>query len=125
MGYSEFWATRSSDTMIPPLVKEQRMITILGAGGAIGNELAKDLTARNRRIRLVSRNPKASSGAVETLAADLLQLDDTVRAVSGSNVAFLLVGLNEAAGFVSVVGQAIGEQINNDYKKNNNKNFLY
>jgi uncharacterized protein YbjT (DUF2867 family) len=96
MGYSEFWATRSSDTMIPPLVKEQRMITILGAGGAIGNEIAKDLTARNRRIRLVSRNPKASSGAVETLAADLSQLDDTVRAVSGSNVAFLLVGLNEA-----------------------------
>ena len=69
------------------------MITILGAGGAIGNELAKELTARNRRIRLVSRNPKASTGAVETLAADLSQLDDTVRAVSGSAVAFLLVGL--------------------------------
>jgi nucleoside-diphosphate-sugar epimerase len=69
------------------------MITILGAGGAIGNELAKELTARNRRIRLVSRNPKASTGAVETLAADLSQLDDTVRAISGSAVAFLLVGL--------------------------------
>jgi len=69
------------------------MITILGAGGAIGNELAKELTARNERIRLVSRNPKASTGAVESLAADLSQLDDTVKAVSGSNVAFLLVGL--------------------------------
>ncbi|MCU1259610.1 MAG: hypothetical protein JWO80_2495 [Bryobacterales bacterium] len=69
------------------------MVTILGAGGAIGNELAKVLTARNERIRLVSRNPKASTGSVETLAADLSQLDDTVKAVSGSDVAFLLVGL--------------------------------
>jgi nucleoside-diphosphate-sugar epimerase len=69
------------------------MVTILGAGGAIGVELAKDLTARNERIRLASRQPKASVGAVETLAADLSQLDDTVKAVSGSSVAFLLVGL--------------------------------
>src|SRR3979409_2246385 len=69
------------------------MVTILGAGGAIGNELVKELAARNERIRLVSRNPKASTGSVETLAADLSQLDDTVKAVSGSDVAFLLVGL--------------------------------
>ncbi len=44
------------------------MVTILGAGGAIGNELTKELIARNERIRLVSRNPKASTGDVETLA---------------------------------------------------------
>ena len=69
------------------------MVTILGAGGAIGNELTKELLARQERIRLVSRHPKASSGAVETLAADLSQLDDTVKAVSGAEVAFLLAGL--------------------------------
>ena len=69
------------------------MVTILGAGGAIGNELTKELLARHERVRLVSRNPKADSGAVETLAADLSQLDDMVKAVSGSDVAFLLVGL--------------------------------
>ena len=69
------------------------MVTILGAGGAIANELAKELLARQERIRLVSRNPKAKAGAVETLAADLSRLDDTVKAVSGAEVAFLLVGL--------------------------------
>jgi nucleoside-diphosphate-sugar epimerase len=69
------------------------MVAILGAGGAIGNELAKLLSARNERIRLVSRNPKASTGAVETLAADLSQPEDAVEALSGASVAFLLVGL--------------------------------
>ena len=69
------------------------MITILGAGGAIGNELVKELTLRNQPIRLVSRNPKARTGAVQTMAADLTQLDDAVKAVSGSSVACLLVGL--------------------------------
>ena len=33
------------------------MFTILGAGGAIGNELVKELAPRNEAIRLVSRNP--------------------------------------------------------------------
>ena len=32
--------------------------TILGAGGAIGNPLAKELTQYTQRIRLVSRNPQ-------------------------------------------------------------------
>ncbi len=68
------------------------MVSILGAGGAIGSELVKELTARNEPIRLVSRSPKLFPGA-EALAADLSNLDDTVAAVSGSRVAFLLVGL--------------------------------
>ncbi len=68
------------------------MVSILGAGGAIGSELVKELTARNEPIRLVSRSHKLVSGA-EALAADLSNLDDTVAAVSGSRVAFLLVGL--------------------------------
>jgi nucleoside-diphosphate-sugar epimerase len=69
------------------------MVTILGAGGAIGNELVKELTARNEPIRLVSRNPKLVPGAAEAVAADLSNLDDTIRAVSGSRIACLLVGL--------------------------------
>src|ERR1019366_3789212 len=73
--------------------KVTEMIAILGAGGAIGTELANQLSARNERIRLVSRNPTASTGAVETLAADLSQPDDAVKAVSGVSVALLLVGL--------------------------------
>jgi nucleoside-diphosphate-sugar epimerase len=69
------------------------MVTILGAGGAIGSELVKELTAGNEPIRLVSRNPKLVPGAAEAVAADLSNLDDTVKAVSGSRVAFLLAGL--------------------------------
>ena len=69
------------------------MVTILGAGGAIGNELVKELAARNEPIRLVSRNPKLVPGAAEAVAADLSNLDDTIKAVTGSRIAFLLVGL--------------------------------
>jgi nucleoside-diphosphate-sugar epimerase len=68
------------------------MVTILGAGGAIGNELVKHLTP-GEPVRLVSRNPKLVPGAAETVAADLSNFDDTLRAVSGSRVAFLLAGL--------------------------------
>ena len=69
------------------------MITILGAGGAIGNELIKLLAATNQPFRLVGRNPKATPGATETLAADLTDKDQTIRAVAGSSVVHLLVGL--------------------------------
>src|SRR5580765_2816354 len=69
------------------------MITILGAGGAIGNELTKLLAAKNQPFRLVGRNPKATPGATETLAADLTDQDQAIRAVAGSSVVYLLVGL--------------------------------
>ena len=69
------------------------MITILGAGGAIGNKLVELLAATNQPFRLVGRNPKPTPGATETLAADLTDRDQTVRAVAGSSVVHLLVGL--------------------------------
>jgi nucleoside-diphosphate-sugar epimerase len=69
------------------------MVTILGAGGAISNELVKQLVARHQPIRLVSRNPKLVAGATEAVAADLSRLDDAVRAVAGATIAFLVVGL--------------------------------
>jgi nucleoside-diphosphate-sugar epimerase len=68
------------------------MVTILGAGGAIGNELVKELTRRKERVRLVSRNPKPVAGA-ETVTADISDLNQTVAAVCGSTVVYLLVGL--------------------------------
>ena len=69
------------------------MITILGAGGAIGNELVARLAAKNQPFRVVGRNPRATPGATETLAADLTDEDQTIRAVAGSTVVHLLVGL--------------------------------
>jgi nucleoside-diphosphate-sugar epimerase len=68
------------------------MITILGAGGAIGNELLKELGG-GEPVRLVSRDPKPVPGVAETVAADLSDFDNTLRAVSGSRVAILLAGL--------------------------------
>ena len=68
------------------------MTTILGAGGPIGNELAKILAARNTPFRLVGRNPKPVAGAA-LFAADLADREQTIRAVAGSTVVHLLVGL--------------------------------
>jgi nucleoside-diphosphate-sugar epimerase len=69
------------------------MQTILGAGGAIGTELVKELARAGQRVRLVSRNPKLAEGAVEAVPADISNLDQTIQAVSGSAVVHLLVGL--------------------------------
>lgn len=69
------------------------MITILGAGGAIGNELVKLLAGRGFPFRLVSRKPTPAAGAAEVVAADLADRDQTIRAVAGSDTVFLLVGL--------------------------------
>jgi nucleoside-diphosphate-sugar epimerase len=68
------------------------MIAILGAGGAIGNELAAILAAKNAPFRLVGRNPQPVGGA-EVFAADLSDRQQTVTAVSGATVVCLLVGL--------------------------------
>jgi nucleoside-diphosphate-sugar epimerase len=69
------------------------MITILGAGGAISNELVKLLAARKRPFRLVSRHASAIPEAAETLAADIADREQCMKAVAGSSVVFLLVGL--------------------------------
>ena len=69
------------------------MHTILGAGGAIGSALTAELAKAARRIRLVSRKPVAVAGAEQVVAADLADLDQTIKAVTGSRVVYLLVGL--------------------------------
>jgi len=69
------------------------MITILGAGGDIGNKLAKLLTERNVPFRVVGRNPLPNSGATETVAADITDREQTIRAVAGSSVVHLVIGL--------------------------------
>jgi nucleoside-diphosphate-sugar epimerase len=68
--------------------------TILGAGGAIGSELAKALTSYTTAIRLVSRNPKKINPTDELLSADLLDKQQVDKAVEGSQVVYLTVGLD-------------------------------
>src|SRR5215470_6652797 len=69
------------------------MHTILGAGGAIGEALARELAKNGQRIRLVSRNPKPVAGADQLIAADLADRSQTIEAVAGSQVAYLFAGL--------------------------------
>jgi nucleoside-diphosphate-sugar epimerase len=69
------------------------MHTILGAGGAIGAELVRELAHAGQRVRLVGRNPELVEGATEVIAADVSNLDQTIRAVAGSTVVHLVVGL--------------------------------
>lgn len=70
-----------------------KLQTVLGAGGAVGRALAPALLEYTDRIRLVSRTPQAVNPGDETLAADLLDPAAVMRAVEGSAVAYLTVGL--------------------------------
>lgn len=70
------------------------MQTILGAGGAIGTELAKVLREDyTNKIRLVSRNPRRVSEEDEIMKADLTVEDDVYRAVKDSKIVYLTAGL--------------------------------
>lgn len=73
------------------------MQTILGYGGAIGQPLATALANHTTHVRCVARSPKtlpAGEGThYEMVTADLLDLASAVRAVAGSRVVYMLVGL--------------------------------
>lgn len=68
------------------------MQTILGAGGAIGVELAKALPKYTDKIRLVNRVPKKVNESDELLAADLLKPGEVKKAIKGSSVVYVTVG---------------------------------
>lgn len=69
------------------------MQTILGANGTIGSVLAKELVNYTDRIRLVSRNPKRVNPEDELFPADLLDPAAAEAAIAGSEVVYLVVGL--------------------------------
>ncbi len=66
--------------------------TILGANGTIATELIPILQSSGEKIRLVSRNPKKIDGT-EIIAADVLNREQVFQAVKGSDIVYLLVGL--------------------------------
>jgi len=71
-----------------------KMHTILGAGGAIGTPLARELRSTYRRkVRLVGRTPEKVNDDDELVTADLLDSASVHQAVAGSEVAYLCVGL--------------------------------
>jgi nucleoside-diphosphate-sugar epimerase len=69
------------------------MQTILGAGGIIGRELAKSLPRYTDQIRLVSRSPRKINPNDEIMTADLLNGEQVMKAVQGSEVVYLTAGL--------------------------------
>lgn len=70
------------------------MQTILGANGPIGEELARELYRHfTHDIRIVSRAPAKVNDTDELVAADLTDPEATDRAVAGSDIAYLTVGL--------------------------------
>ena len=66
--------------------------TILGAGGAIGGDLAKYLSEYTKDIRLVSRNPRKVNEGDELFAADVTKREEVFRAVKGSEKVYITVG---------------------------------
>jgi nucleoside-diphosphate-sugar epimerase len=68
------------------------MQTILGAGGAIGNELAKALPQYTDKIRLVSRKPKRINDSDQLFPADLTDPAQVEKAIEGSEIVYVTVG---------------------------------
>ena len=68
--------------------------TILGAGGAIGIELAKALPTYTSDIRLVGRNPKKVNSTDELFKADLSNRDQVHKSIEGSEIVYLTVGFD-------------------------------
>lgn len=66
--------------------------TILGAGGPLGKELARELLALQKPVRLVSRTPINTSPGTEWVKADLSLREEVFAAIEGSAVAYLTVG---------------------------------
>ncbi|MFT4186510.1 MAG: NAD-dependent epimerase/dehydratase family protein [Micrococcaceae bacterium] len=70
------------------------MQTILGSGGQIANELALELKRNfTNDIRLVSRKPVKVNDTDQLMSADLMDAKATSKAVVGSDIVYLTVGL--------------------------------
>lgn len=66
---------------------------ILGAGGAIGNGIANELSSAGHSVVLASRHPKTVTGKETLLPTDLLDAGQVARAVQGADIAYLTAGL--------------------------------
>lgn len=69
-----------------------KLHTILGAGGTVSDQLLPVLVAGGEKIRLVSRRERRLAG-VETMVANITHPQQTLEAVKGSAVVYLLAGL--------------------------------
>jgi nucleoside-diphosphate-sugar epimerase len=66
--------------------------TIFGAGGAVADQLLPVLLNNKEKVRLVSRTVTQVTG-VESVAADATNYQQTLQAIKGSSIVYLLIGL--------------------------------
>jgi len=97
------------------------MQAILGAGGVIGNLLAKALREYTSDIRLVSRNPRAVNEGDQLIKADLIDARNVFEALKDTKVAYLTVGLPYRAKIWQEKWPIIMENVINACKKQNVK----
>jgi nucleoside-diphosphate-sugar epimerase len=97
------------------------MQTVLGSTGIIGKELAKALPKYTNKIRLVSRNPKKVNESDELFKANLLNSDETMKAVEGSEVVYLTVGLEYDINVWRTQWPTLMKNVIDACKKNNSK----
>jgi nucleoside-diphosphate-sugar epimerase len=97
------------------------MQTILGSSGVIGKELAKSLTRYTDKIRLVSRNPKKVNQTDKLFTADLTNAEQTLKAVEGSEIAYLTVGIQYKASIWQQQWPAIMKNVIDACKVHNTK----
>ena len=97
------------------------MQTILGSSGVIGNELAKSLTQYTNKIRLVSRNPKKVNPTDELFTANLLKAEEVIKAVEGSEIVYLTVGIQYKTSMWQQQWPLIMKNVIEACKQNNSK----
>ena len=70
------------------------MQTVLGSNGQIGHELVQELyKSYTKKLRLVSRNPQRIHETDEIVSANLLNIEETKQAITGSEIVYFTVGL--------------------------------
>lgn len=97
------------------------MQVILGSGGAIGRDLAKELKNYTDKVRLVSRNPLKINDDDELLPGDLTNNDFADKAVQGTSVAYLTIGLPYRIKVWQVLWPKIMENVISACKKHSTK----
>ena len=100
------------------------MQTILGSTGVIGRELANALPKYTNKIRLVSRNPKKINDGDELVRANLLNAEEILKAVDGSEVVYLTAGIQYDIKIWQRDWPVIMKNVIEACKKNNSK-FIF
>ncbi|MEL6708481.1 MAG: complex I NDUFA9 subunit family protein [Pseudomonadota bacterium] len=111
--------------MTTPSPLKDRLVTVFGGSGYIGNYVAQSLLSRGARLRIASRNPErshslkplANLGQLQFARCDILKEDSVAAAIQGSDYVVNLVGafsgnleklMGEAPGAMARLAQANG-----------------